>query len=255
MENPLQMGDSPDAESTNGASHGLAALKSFRRAAAMAKHETMFASTLTQHHEDREKLASQHKDGQETTNMVSRLLTFTWEITVVQMQDNVKEHKSKSQELGDAEASCLVFHPDTPLIRSWNTVQALLIMWVFVELPFRIAFRAVDNNQTETGLDLAVDILLALDFVLHFFKAYHYHDYFGRLNLEVSHSKICMHYFNNGFLVDLASCLPWDTLVRLNGDAKLASYVRLLRTCRIARINVLVNLLWLPALVLCSRPV
>ena len=124
-------------------------------------------------------------------------------------------------------------------------LQAAIVLYMFIELPIRIAFLATDKLRDGVhAWDSMVDVFLLLDFLVHFVTAFHSHDYFGQMRLNVNIRAIAVNYIHTGFMLDMAACLPWDKLARgLGSSALTASYLRLLKITRILHISFLAKML------------
>ena len=116
----------------------------------------------------------------------------------------------------------------------------------FAELPIRFAFintqlklqtgRVDDPKELYTSLDVVVDVLMCLDFILKFMRAYYDYDYHGVQHLHVKLSEIAKHYLAGSLVRDIFACLPLDAVVTLLGHPQSASVVRLLRLMRVERV-------------------
>lgn len=87
-----------------------------------------------------------------------------------------------------------------------------------------------------SNVDLIVDVLMMLDFVLKFCRAYYDYDYHGQRHLRVRVKEIFKHYLEGALVRDSFACLPLDTLVIALGHPQTASAVRLLRLLRVERV-------------------
>ena len=87
-----------------------------------------------------------------------------------------------------------------------------------------------------SDLDIAVDVLMLLDFQLKFARAYYDYDYHGQQHLRVKPKEIAQKYLKTSMIRDSLACLPLDTLVILAGHPQTASAVRLLRLLRVERV-------------------
>ncbi len=110
------------------------------------------------------------------------------------------------------------------------------------ELPIRFAFiNTLLELQGATHLaysqfDVIVDVLMLLDFILKFARAYYEYDYHGQQHLRVKPSEIARKYLKTSMIRDSFACLPLDTFVILAGHPQTASAVRLLRLLRMERV-------------------
>ena len=202
-----------------------------------------------------------------------------------------KEETAKGRrELRDAGAKWYILHPDAPALLIWDTIQAVVIFFLFIELPIRYGFfvttlqiaaaceeqyvflgpdwvdRCADDaagggpaletkGLSETHCidcgshvqeastisehelsDYLVDILMMLDWLLRFVRAFYDYDYHGQRHLRVSLTRITKHYAQNNMIRDTLACWPLDTIFILADHPQFASAVRLLRLLRMERV-------------------
>ncbi|GMH40854.1 hypothetical protein BSKO_08758 [Bryopsis sp. KO-2023] len=77
------------------------------------------------------------------------------------------------------DASPLVVYPHWPMLRIWDRIIGALAIYIFFDVPFKLAFVSHANHSCQADscaimrVATAVDILLAMDMVLRFFRAYY----------------------------------------------------------------------------------
>eukprot|EP01046_Picozoa_sp_COSAG06_P085019 COSAG06_NODE_31761_length_516_cov_0.726619_2_plen_108_part_01 len=95
--------------------------------------------------------------------------------------------------------------PEDTFRLTWNIVQAVILIYVAVVVPFRIGFDI--NLEPFTGgwwFEAGVDLFFILDMGLNFFTGYFDEDD----ALEMRREKIAAQYLKSWFIIDLVSCLP-----------------------------------------------
>jgi len=137
----------------------------------------------------------------------------------------------------------LIIYPISTFRLSWDMVAAMLICFVAVVLPYRVAF--VDSwSRTWAVVDFLVDVFFICDFALNFCTAY-----IGPTGiLERRHHKIALHYLRTWFALDLLATVPLEWFVR-GGDlfemptgdddgsaAQLFSLLRLFKLLKLLRL-------------------
>ena len=116
----------------------------------------------------------------------------------------------------------------------WDIISMLLILFVCVTTPARIAFTDEDDN-TWTIINIVIDTLFLIDLVLNFFSAYHDEE----LNLIDGRKEIALHYLKGWFLIDLISILPISFLTKsgdYNSLVRIARFPKLYRLIKITRL-------------------
>ena len=99
--------------------------------------------------------------------------------------------------------------PDDTFKVAWDVINMLLVLFVSVTTPARIAFTEEDNLEW-TVIGLIVDVLFLVDLVLNFFSAYHDKE----LNLIDDRVKITKRYLRGWFFVDLISIVPISLITK-----------------------------------------
>mmetsp|Transcript_34427 Transcript_34427/g.41595 ORF Transcript_34427/g.41595 Transcript_34427/m.41595 type:complete len:757 (-) Transcript_34427:134-2404(-) len=108
--------------------------------------------------------------------------------------------------------SSYVITPDATFRKTWDCMQALILCFTAIIVPFRVGF-----NYFSTGalywIELLVDLYFWIDIVLNFVTAYENQEDHGRLVTYVP--AIAYNYLCTWFLPDLAGCLPIDLMYRI----------------------------------------
>ena len=85
----------------------------------------------------------------------------------------------------------------------------LLLLFVAVILPYRMAFYEYDPNVGWVSVWLIINVFFLGDIIITFLTTYT-----NSNNLEVtSHKKIAIRYLKGWFIIDLISCIPFDILI------------------------------------------
>lgn len=102
---------------------------------------------------------------------------------------------------------------DNRLKNYWDGLIMILLMFVTVSVPIRLAFYDSDDTTWKT-INSMVDFCFLIDIVLCFFSSY----LDGKAHVEiVDHKLIAINYLKTWFLPDVLSIVPIDYL--LKGDS------------------------------------
>lgn len=99
----------------------------------------------------------------------------------------------------------LIILPESRLMRSWNIIIMLLLIYTATFLPLRTAFMDVDPPGLFES-ELFIDALFFCDVYMNFVTAY------VDKNtgfIEVSFKKIAYNYMTTWFLLDITACIPF----------------------------------------------
>eukprot|EP01052_Picozoa_sp_SAG31_P031834 SAG31_NODE_3420_length_4297_cov_4.123294_4_plen_306_part_00 len=134
-----------------------------------------------------------------------------------------------------------MINPTGSFRRTWDLVQAILLIYIAIVVPFRLGFdQPTKPWQVSFVLDILIDIYFWTDLIMNFRTAVYTTD--GEV--VVSPQKVARLYLFRWFPVDLISCLPFayiDLLLPSKGDegnsgfAKLFRLMRLLKLLRLVR--------------------
>jgi hypothetical protein len=124
------------------------------------------------------------------------------------LQPNVKD-------LVDAgfieERACLTINPDKGFRIFWEVVGILVIGWVTLSLPFKLAFLSEELNNRDPAFvfQLFVDMFFIIDVILNFYTGYR--DENERLILDGR--AIRRHYLHGWFFIDFVGAIPFDYII------------------------------------------
>ena len=108
-----------------------------------------------------------------------------------------------------------------------------ILLFIAVVTPYRIAFIDIDSLDWVL-IDLAVDIIFAIDIILNFLTAYFDDDD----NLITSRKIIACSYLKSWFFVDLIATIPISSILKFSKDYNsLARIARLPRLYRLLKIT------------------
>ena len=136
---------------------------------------------------------------------------------------------------------CFILLPSSPLIKVWNLLLFLLMLYTAVVMPYRIAFSSTEVYSAWYFVELTVDILFAQDLAINFISAYENDD--G--DLEVKWSRIAWHYLCGWFVFDFIACFPFsvvDNSGSSDNQQYSQSYNSLVRLVRLPRLYRLVRI-------------
>jgi hypothetical protein len=128
-----------------------------------------------------------------------------------------------------------VIMPNSMFMYFWNTVLLLLMVYVAILMPFRIAFIDSDENPLWSPLENAIDFLFLFDCLLNFNLAYHDDDN----SIVTSRKQIALSYARTWFVIDIISSIPQNLLFNFSGFGK----TDLLRLARLPKLYRLIKIL------------
>lgn len=126
-----------------------------------------------------------------------------------------------------------LFYPETTFKKYWNFLVFLLIFYVFIGMPWVIAF---ENGLPWTGIfifEVIVDFLFFVDILITFNSAYIGKD----KQLVESRSEIAKSYVKGMFFLDLISIVPFYLLDDSNSSGvRSNTFLRMIRITKVLRI-------------------
>ena len=135
-----------------------------------------------------------------------------------------------------------VLYPNDQFREGWTAFMTVVMLYVAIMTPYRLAFMEEIYFDGLTGTDLAINCLFILDLCLNFICAYTKPD--G--SIEDNRLKIARNYLFSWFLVDLISSVPFNLIELMyseekNGGNGYNSAVKLARLPRLYRLFRLVK--------------
>jgi hypothetical protein len=138
--------------------------------------------------------------------------------------------------------ACLLINPDKPFRILWESLGVLVIIWVTLSLPFKIAFLSEQLNDADPlfVFQIFVNIFFIADCALNFYTAY----YDENDVLVVDGARIKRNYLRSWFVVDFLGAVPFDYIVlALEGHYYTAlEATKLIRILKLMRLFRLLNL-------------
>lgn len=129
-------------------------------------------------------------------------------------------------------SSKCVLLPQDCVLKYWSMFMIFLLMYTAIVTPYRVCF--VDEvSGTWLGLDIATDVLFAVDICFNFLSAYEEND--G--TIVTNKWKIAKKYGKSWFLLDVLGCLPIN-YIQISGQENSNTgdtYNRLIRLLRLPR--------------------
>lgn len=143
----------------------------------------------------------------------------------------------------EAMAMANFFHPNMPIRTAWDLVQVILLLYLLIMVPMRIAFGLeVAFGTSAFWFDAFVDVYFIVDIFMNFKTGY----YDARGVLVIDSGKIANNYFRSWFVLDFITCLPvnyvmmliaWDTDSSNAGkEVKAFKILRLLKLGKLLRV-------------------
>ena len=126
--------------------------------------------------------------------------------------------------------------PDDKFKTYWDLTITLLLLFVCIAAPTRIAF-SDEDELVWIVIDSFVDTLFFVDILLNFFFAFHDEEY----NLIDDRKTIAKKYLQSWFTIDVISILPINFLLQtgdFNSLARLARLPKLYRLVKMTRYSV-----------------
>mmetsp|Transcript_16868 Transcript_16868/g.55188 ORF Transcript_16868/g.55188 Transcript_16868/m.55188 type:complete len:904 (+) Transcript_16868:89-2800(+) len=157
-----------------------------------------------------------------------------------QIQDNRKmygqatidlepETFGKEEDPEHADENNYYIDPDGAFRQSWDVAQALILLYLSLFTPYRVAY-SEPAYGVEFWFEFLIDIYFYIDLVLNFFTAYY--DDHGRLVPQ--RPRIIMHYLSRWFWLDALAAIPFDYMT--SGAGNLSNVLKFPRLLRLGRI-------------------
>ena len=153
-------------------------------------------------------------------------------------EEVTKEDMTRLRYSIEGSARCVLF-PDDPCVQYWGALMFLLLMFVALVTPYRVALEAEDSVEWII-VDTTIDGFFFMDMLLNCFMAY----YDSEKSLITSHKKILLTYGKSWLLFDFFACLPiqfiqtsnYNSLVRLSRLPRLYRLIRMFRLMRMLKV-------------------
>eukprot|EP00899_Mesostigma_viride_P014264 jgi/Mesvir1/22839/Mv20099-RA.1 len=155
----------------------------------------------------------------------------------------------------ELESDSWMVHPCSPFRRFWDIMTIVMLLYISILIPFRIAF-AVRDELAWMIADRAVDVFFVADIVLNFFT--------GAIvdgKVIMKRSEVASMYLRSWFVVDVVAAIPYDVIAEVIMTGTIASesqskyYLRSAKLLRFARLAKVMRLIRLIKMVRMSRMV
>lgn len=125
---------------------------------------------------------------------------------------------------------CYVIHPKGRLRKYWNSMMVFILLYTATLMPYRIAF--IDGIKYDVWwyIDMVMDIIFLVDFILNCFTA----TYANNGRLVTSCKLILLNYLKGWMLIDFCGFFPFDEIFETENKSK--SYNNLVRLLRLPRL-------------------
>ena len=116
-----------------------------------------------------------------------------------------KRRRSRWQQMRE---EGIVIYPQGAFRTYWDMVSIVLVCWITLFLPFRLAFDVGDSEYTFNVIDLFIDVFFIVDLGLNSITAY-----YDDGHLVTTHYLILRNYVRTWFFFDVISSFPVDWLI------------------------------------------
>ena len=136
----------------------------------------------------------------------------------------------------NVKAGCIIM-PNAKWKVAWDFFIVILLLWVSIVVPFRLAFYDQDNKNWFITYTI-VDCFFLIDIILSFFTAL-----VDESEIITKKSEIARRYLKFWFWIDLVSILPLDLIEKAGMNfnailrfAKIGKLYKLIRLSRLAKL-------------------
>lgn len=137
-----------------------------------------------------------------------------------------------------------IFHPASKINLAWEALIFVLVCYLTLEIPLRIAFISkVNKHSALFWIDLLTDLIFFLDVLKRFRTGYFTDEFLSEVVMDQKRIKVS--YIKSWFLIDLISSVPMD-LFAINQDSSFFAmfrHTKLLKITRITRFSLFFKIL------------
>ena len=148
-------------------------------------------------------------------------------------QEMKKKKSVKTHQHGKKDT--FLFYPEDSFKNNWDVVISLVLIFICIVMPVRIAFVEEDSIVWKIIL-LIFDTLFTVDIFITFNSAFYDSDY----HLIHKRKQIASHYIRTWFLIDVFAVIPFDLMMQgepqYNDMARLARMSRMYKLVKLARL-------------------
>jgi hypothetical protein len=134
-------------------------------------------------------------------------------------------------DVGDDNTSWVIM-PESWFLNIWEIIIFLSLLYIFLFDAYMIGF-IEDMSETIVTLSIVIDFIFFIDFIFNFFKAY----YDSNEELVTNRKKVILNYLENGFMIDLASSIPFSTLFSFMDSTDSDINYKLIRIAKVTRFS------------------
>jgi hypothetical protein len=138
-----------------------------------------------------------------------------------------------------------IIHPKGFFKIYWDFLLAIIIVYSMLTIPMELAF---DKFPSVNEANYTVDVIFFVDILISLNTAYFSDNDEAYI---VIRSRISAHYLRTTFMVDLLSCIPFDTIVEAYSGTQnnvkilqLLKIIRLLKLLKVAKVFNLVKIIY-----------
>ena len=101
-----------------------------------------------------------------------------------------------------------MIYPNYDWKRNWDALITLILLITCMITPYRLAFAGADPPFW-LFVNIAVDLMFAIDIVLSFLTAYYTDEY----ELVDNRCKIAKNYLTSWFIIDFLAIIPFENII------------------------------------------
>lgn len=150
-----------------------------------------------------------------------------------------KEEASFMQANHRLKGQKFILHPKSPVRQSWEALIVLLLVYIMVAVPIRVAFDVfIERHGFTNYFDVLIDVMFLMDIVLNCFSGY----YDGETgDVIMDQRKILKKYLKSWFLLDVIASIPLSIFI--DGRFSFFKLFRLLKLLRVFRLKRYMNVI------------
>lgn len=180
------------------------------------------------------------------------------ELTMIGAEENTRFYIARQEVLKDGRRKEVVVLVESEYLRNtgilmptgrlkitWDIFIALLLFYSAVTVPLHVVFDSFSNGDRGKGI-LNFDIVVVVSFFLDMVATINTAYYCGKTDAYiVARNRILEHYMRTWFVIDLFSCLPFDSIVAATVTEDSSNYTAL-KLVKIIKFLRLIRLVKLP---------
>ena len=167
-------------------------------------------------------------------------------IKYLMIRENKEGDQQPPEYSTDTISNDYIIHPKNKGKLIWDGLVGWLIVYSIMVVPMELAFFTFEKEGRRIGLlpfDLCIDFMFFFDILLTFNTAYYSDPDDAYIAIR---SRIISKYVQSWFIVDLISCIPFNTLAELattsnNSNLRTLRLIRIIRLLRLVKLIKIVN--------------